>query len=1710
MTSGKNIIKFLILILITAIPSYLVAQRYPFRNYSVKEGLPQSQVQTILQDQVGYLWIGTRDGLAYFDGKKFINLGRRDGLVGNYIISSLLDTYGNIWLTHRTSGVTYVDIKHLKPQPFPLPSQLVSTQIESIFQDRNGNYWFSTNGAGIFRFCKGYWQQISEAHGLSSNMVNCVTQLNDGRYIIGTVDGLNIYTPGDTDSIQTVSKQDGLIADDVTALLKDHTGNLWIGSQKEGLTQVKTTAREPDDWRYVHYSEKNGLASNNIQVLYEDSKQRIWIGSGDHGITVLVDSIASGILYLDEAQGLTDHDVQSVFEDREGSIWIGTNGGGICQFRDCRFKFISRQEGLNDPMVWSIAQDAADNYWFGTENGLTRYSPGSNQEITNFSARHGVKAGEIFSIYPDLNGYIWFTVGNVGIQQFDPAASHVIKTVPLSENEALSIAGDNMGNIWVGTNGDGLYCYQPGTQNLKNYRVEDGLSSNFIYNIFWSSNNELWIATAEGGVCKYDGKYFIQYSPEDGIKAVSAVSLTEDMNGNIWIGTEDNGLFLYKNGVFRNYSIHDGLSGEGTYSLLVDNYNNIWQGTRKGIERINPFTGGYKLYGQYEGFQVIETNQNAAYRDHDGNLWFGTLDGVVCYNQNDDRPNNVEPLVHIERAGEFNQDKPFPENVEFSYKENNLTFNYVALSFVAPEKIKYKYMLVGLDENWSPETEDTYARYANLPPGKYTFKVCARNNDGYWSQNHAKFSFEIAAPFWKTFWFYTVLTFIVGVFIYVIHWRKVKYIHKLNLRLENMVQNRTAELVEEKEKTQQAYRALLASEEKLLNVTKGVNAYLWSADIDAKHRVEYTLCTDNVEKITGYSASEFLKKEKSLMRDIIYPSDKEIVARSMMQIFAGNSSSTAYRIIRADGEIRWVYNNATPIKNEAGDVLQVHGVCFDITDRKEAEEALKKTEEKYKTFVTYSTEAIFCIDYSKPILTASPVNEQIEYLLKYGYISECNDALAKIFGFERAAEVVGTPIHEILIKNDRRNFEYFFSFITSGYRLVDAETLEKGKDGTSRIFLNNIIGIVESGKMLRIWGTKRDITERKRTEVALRESEERYRKLIELAPDAILVHRDYQIEYVNHAAQRLFNAADDYQLIGKKITDLITPAFLDSAKILIDHIYQGTEISESVDLRMISLDNIEFDVEVIGSQMRPMGERTGQLIVRDITLRKQAEKELIEEKERLDVTLSSIEDAVITTDTYGKIVLFNEKAENLVGGKSEKIIGKDFREIVNLHIEKKRVFPIDRVLKGQERLILEKDISLISKSGKKYDIELSAAPIIGQHKEVVGVVIAFRDITDKRQMEAELIKAQKLESIGILAGGIAHDFNNILTAVLGNVSLAKLYAGTEDKITSILGKAERAVVQAKDLTQQLLTFSKGGAPVKRTASIAEIVQESANFILRGSQVQCEFDIAQNLWNVDVDGGQMSQVIQNLIINAEQAMPEGKHIRISLSNKLLTENVIPSLPAGRYVKISISDEGIGIPDENLVKIFDPYFTTKAAGTGLGLTTTYSIIKRHGGHIHIDSEVGTGTTVHIYLHASSKTLNKSESVKQSVQSGKGRILVMDDEPTVRELSRNILSHLGYEVVETEDGIETLKRYQLAKKENRPIDLIIMDLTIPGGMGGKETITRLKEIDPAVKAIVSSGYSNDPIMAEFRKFGFVDVLNKPYTVENLSNTVLQHINN
>ncbi len=381
----------------------------------------------------------------------------------------------------------------------------------------------------------------------------------------------------------------------------------------------------------------------------------------------------------------------------------------------------------------------------------------------------------------------------------------------------------------------------------------------------------------------------------------------------------------------------------------------------------------------------------------------------------------------------------------------------------------------------------------------------------------------------------------------------------------------------------------------------------------------------------------------------------------------------------------------------------------------------------------------------------------------------------------------------------------------------------------------------------------------------------------------------------------------------------------------------------------------------------------------------------------------------------------------------------------------------------------------------------------------VELAEVFKQLGEERQ------KIEKLESIGTLAGGIAHDFNNILTGIMGNIGLAKRHVQPKSKAGERLVEAEKASLRARDLTQQLLTFARGGAPIKKLVSIAELIQDSTTFALRGSNVRCEFSLVDDLWSAEIDEGQINQVITNLVINADEAMPEGGILNIGAKNRVVkTRSALP-LPEGNYVEITIEDHGVGISKEHLSKIFDPYFTTKQKGSGLGLSSAYSIVKNHSGYITARSKLGVGTTFHIYLPASEKPIPvEKEAVAETAVAGKGRILVMDDEEVIRQLLESELTDVGYEVELTVDGAEAIEQYRKAKESGQPFDAVILDLTVPGGLGGKDVIRKLLEIAPDVKAIVSSGYSTDPIMADFKDYGFRGVVAKPYKMEQLEKTL------
>ncbi len=394
------------------------------------------------------------------------------------------------------------------------------------------------------------------------------------------------------------------------------------------------------------------------------------------------------------------------------------------------------------------------------------------------------------------------------------------------------------------------------------------------------------------------------------------------------------------------------------------------------------------------------------------------------------------------------------------------------------------------------------------------------------------------------------------------------------------------------------------------------------------------------------------------------------------------------------------------------------------------------------------------------------------------------------------------------------------------------------------------------------------------------------------------------------------------------------------------------------------------------------------------------------------------------------------------------------------------------------------------------------------------------DIKPDKKAEDELQKIRNLESIAALSGGIAHDYNNLLTVIIGNISLIQSYIEPDDMICGLLDEALEASMTAKSLTQKLITFSRGGAPIMEPASIEPVIISATEFTLSGSNIKCEFSIPGDLWLVQIDRTQIGHVIHNLVMNAREAMPDGGIIKVVAENVNITDKSPElgtglgtglgiGLEKGNHIKISIIDQGMGISKEILDKIFDPYFSTKDMGTqkgmGLGLSICHSIIKQHSGNIVAESNAESGTSLHFYLPASEETIVTQKSLKvpenKKLVLGEGRILVMDDEKMVIKITGHILNRLGYDASFSEDGTQAVEMYKKAMDSGNPFDAVILDLTVRGGMEGKEAIKKLIEIDPKIKAIVSSGYSNSPVMTGYKEYGFIDVIAKPYNINELS---------
>lgn len=794
-----KLLKYIVRSFLLFLPIFFNAQTYPFINYGVKDGLSQSNVSGVVQDKNGYFWIATESGISKFDGKNIVNYTTQDGLADNNVSCIFMDD-DVIWFGHGNGSITKYNGKEF----FPIVADDLpkDEKIYDISKDKNGSLWISTATLGAIcildpngdLFSKSNYKSYSAKEGLSQYVFSIIQDKNNNMWFFTDV-GIKIL-----DSKKNVFEfftHPGMPFGQVTAMRRANDGNILIGMFSGDVVKYYVDKKivEPILTLSRMQAFSRGPAGL-IYTVYEDKEGNIWSSILSYGVCRYEKSKNRYTLF-NTANGLSVNKIKCIYQDREGNMIFGTQGQGIDVFKGEKFVSFMQNGGLINNQVFSICQDKNLNYWFGTNEGLSVYN--SNEKIfKNFFSIGNLINNSVRALASDKQGNIWIGTWGGKVTKYDILNSRFVETDKL--NEVIKpfvscLLVDQKNKLWVGT-GDGLATMDLNSGSLATYRKINGLSDNDISCLFEDSKGRIWIGTKQKGVNVFDGTTFKTIGKKEGLMNTSVTSIAEDAKGRIWIGTEGGGVFVYANNNFVNYKIADGLPSDFITLITLDKNKNIWLGTNKGLCRYNEGQEIFKSYSKNDGFTAIETKSKAVYNDNEGNIWFGTGNGVFKYDPKLDVPNSLEPLTHITSIKVNSKEVPLNSELDLSYKDNSLSFDFIGISLSDPDGVTYKVMLEGYDDTWRPATKRTFEVFSNLPHGKYTFKLIACNSNGLCNAEPVSIKITITPPFWKTWWFY-VLVIIIGLAIMFSYIKiRERSLIKEKEVLEQKVKERTAEVVE--------------------------------------------------------------------------------------------------------------------------------------------------------------------------------------------------------------------------------------------------------------------------------------------------------------------------------------------------------------------------------------------------------------------------------------------------------------------------------------------------------------------------------------------------------------------------------------------------------------------------------------------------------------------------------------------------------------------------------------------------------------------------------------------------------------------------------------------------------------------------------------------------------------------------------------------------
>jgi PAS domain S-box-containing protein len=1269
--------------------------------------------------------------------------------------------------------------------------------------------------------------------------------------------------------IEVISNETDVNISTINKIYQSSDGYLWICTRL-GLFSY-------NGYNFLNLSKKykNYVFERDINDIVEDKNGVLWVGCGRGLITLKNEKIR----ITDIEKSLDSLEVLSLSFDKKGNLWIGTIKG-LYTIKD---NTIKKYPEFPKDVIYKVYVDSKNSIWVAINGkGILKI----DEDKTTHFDKNRIKNSNIFSIYEDHDGNIWFGSYEGDILIYKNGDIKEIYGYDYKKSRTIgSFAEDKEKNLWIATTGNGLLRYKDGI--FYSYTTKEGLIIDAIKSVYVDKENNLWIGTYGAGLCRIENSKIKTYTVKDGLPNNSTWNVFLDSKNQLWISTAQSYIALIKNDKIINYDLRDVIGNKNIRSITEDNKGNLYLGTNGG--------GLYK-FSNNKFTPVLEYNDKiqdkvikSLFKDSRGNIWIGTLNKTYLLQNN-----KILPFYHEEKK---------LRNVRCIIEDKN---------------------------------GDIYFACGTRGLFKYS-----NNNLKHYDKENGLF------------------------------WNDLLY---LFLDKDNVIWIATSKGLFRFKNEKFTFYPMegKAKDPMLFSCLEDKYGQLWISTNTGILKVNNNELNDYADgKISDFQVHFFGKDDGMLSTEC-------------------NGGAQPCSAITNDGRIWFPTMNGVAVI-DPDKVIDIDSIVLNIVI------------ESVKINDSILTE--------KNILEKTASNDRIE--IQYAALS---------------------------FKNPAKNY-YFY--ILEGF---DKEWINAGKRTTA--YYNN------------------------------------------LPPG------EYRFRVRASNSDGVWNESNNYLIIKIK-----------------PHFYQTFWFYILLSLFGIGIGYLIYthklkQLEKNEKKLSDLVNKRTEELNKELKERQQTEKLLKESEERYKFVIEGSNDAYYDWLIKENKVIFGQRWAEILETNYDDI--KNFTQTWDsaLHPEDK-ISILEKLHQHFEGKIdsFEAEYRIITHKGNIkwiYDRgKVIARDTQGNPLRICGVM---SDITHKKIMEEELFKMKKIESIGILAGGIAHDFNNILTAILGNISLAKLKLGKRDldRVEDLLTNSEKASIRAKDLTHQLLTFAKGGEPVIKTTKVDKIVTEAVNFAIHGSNVKPEIIIKDDTYPVDIDEGQISQVVQNIVINADQAMPKGGSLIITIENyhHNISNNSKLNLINGDYVKVSIKDSGIGMSKETMDKIFDPYFSTKETGHGLGLATTYSIIKKHNGIITVESELGQGSTFTFYLPKSKNNFDQNDK-KKEIQIGKGKILVVESDEMLCQLFNEMLSNIGYEVITVNNSTNAIIKYKEAFY-NKKFDCVILDLTIPGDIGGNELLEELRKLDKDVKAIITSGYSNNTILSNHKSFGYSGALSKPFHIEDVSKVI------